>query len=279
MQFDLSRAFPYPVLRSKVDDYIDGDIQATIEFSQSLDGHQLSATIQFALSVPEIKALIAEGRASYAVVFACRDTYYREPVFSTENKFEHSFSTGALRGEVLIYPYVVARVDINNFECGWINPEFGKGPFQFLKGSALALEEPQSVYVDRDSFKPISSSFVLVKDDTVPYGEWRVKPDQNKVRIAVNPELKARLDVARNNNKNKAILLNSIYLGAVTQCVSLIKNSEEFDEFRWAKIFRQRCEELSIELKKNHESWIAQQLMHSPFKLIDTYFLDDKGDA
>lgn len=273
MQFDLSRAFPYPVLRPSVDDYVDGDIQATVDFTQSEDGLHLAATVSFALSVPELVKEIEAGRAAYSVVFACRDTYFRKAVLSHEPNFAHSFPAGAIRGEVLIYPYVVAIADIATFTCPWINAEFGAGPFSFEKGSALALETPQSVYVDRDAFKPISSAFELVKDASVPDNEWRVDAHREKIAIAVSPDTKAKIDIARNDSSRKAILLNSIYLGAVIQCVALLKyEPEEVADYRWAHIFRTRCDDLSIKIETQTVSWVAQELMKHPMKLIDAYF-------
>ena len=275
MQFDSLRAFPYPVLRPGVDDYVDGDIQATVDFSQSADGLEIEADISFVLSVPEIASLIQDGTAEYAVVFACRDTYFREAIRSSTSRFGHKFTSGALRGEVIIYPYVLASASISGYVCPWINAEFGSGPFSFAKGAALAVDEPQSVYIDRDSFKPISSVFNLVRNENLPVGEWRVEAGQDKVQIAVHPDLKEHIDIARNDNKNRAILLNSIYLGAVMQCISYLKKSDgSYDEFRWANIFRVRCNEMSLDLDRHDESYIAQQLMKVPFRLIDGYFFE-----
>jgi len=278
MQFDLLRAFPYPVLRHAVDDYVDGDIQATVDFKQSSDGLNLTAGVTFALSVPAIIQAIENGVAAYSVVFACRDTYFRKAVLSQTPTFSHSFPAGSIRGEVLIYPYVVATTDIVDFSCEWINAEFGPGPFRFDKGSALALEAPQSIFVDRDSFKPISSVFELVKDYNVPENEWRVDANQDKVVIKVSPETKAKIALARNDSAKKAILLNSIYMGAVIQCVALLKHDQDIEDFRWAHIFRARCAELSIDIGTQSESWVAQQLMKHPLKLIDAYFFD-RADA
>ncbi|UYN99125.1 MAG: hypothetical protein KIT02_14515 [Devosia sp.] len=276
MQFDSLRAFPYPVLRPGVDDYTDGDIQATIDFSQSIDGLEIQVEVSFVVSVPQIVELITAGNAEYAVVFACRDTYFRQAIRSQVSHFTHNFPSGSLRGEVLIYPYVLATSPIEGFVCNWINPEFGEGPFNFDKGAALAVDQPQSVYIDRDSFKPISSVFNLVKNDNLQYGEWRVEAGQEKVLISVHPALKERLDLARNDNKNKAILLNSIYFGAVMQCIAYLKRGDgAYDEFRWANIFRIRCEELAIDLSKHDEFYIAQQLMKSPFRVIDGYFFGE----
>lgn len=278
MQFDLLRAFPYPVLRPGIDDYRDSDIQATVHFEQSAGSKTITAEVEFALSVTEIKDLIDQGRAEYVVVFACRDTYFRKSSSSKIPNFSESFSVGELRGEVLIYPYIIASTDITDFSCSWINAEFGTGPFSFPSGSVLALDPPQSIYIDRDAFKPISSCFLLVKGDNIPENEWQVFAENDKVQIAVSPTLKARIDAARNTKENRAILINSIYFGAVMQCLSLLKKDNGSMEYRWAEIFRQRLSDQSIDIDNHDEVWIAQQLMRHPISIIDQYFFGEKGE-
>ncbi|TXM94950.1 hypothetical protein [Methylobacterium sp. WL116] len=278
MQFDIQRAFPYPVLRPNIDDYIDGDIQATVTFDYSEDSAELTAEISFALSVPEIKDEIAAGRAEYICVFACRDTYYRRAVGSDKTLFSVKFPAGALRGEVIISPYIIAVQPIASFSSKWINAEFGPGPFSFELGAPLAVDEPQAVYIDRDAFKPISSCFVLVKKDSLPDNEWRIEASQDKVHIAVSPNLKAKIDLARNNKKNQALLLNSIYFSAVMQCVSYLKTSDDYLDYKWANVFRQRLVDTKVEIKNHDESWVAQTLMKHPFSLIDTYFFGDTSE-
>ncbi|PBC05359.1 hypothetical protein [Mesorhizobium sp. WSM3860] len=184
MQFDLLRAFPYPVLRPGVDDYRDSDIQATVYFEETSGSNIITAEIDFALSVPEIKKLVSDGVAHYVVVFACRDTYFRKASIKEQSSFTETFSAGELRGEVLIYPYIIASSVITDFECAWINEEFGPGPFSFPNGAVLALDQPQSIYIDRDAFKPISSCFSMVKRDNIADNEWQVQADGHKVQIA-----------------------------------------------------------------------------------------------
>ncbi len=275
MQFDLLRAFPYPVLRPKVDDYIDGDIQATVHFEQSADGLDLRAEVLFVVSVPEIVARIEAGQALYAVVFECRDTYVRQPVTSTTSSFDFPFPPGSLRGEVIIRPYVVVTKPFTDFVSPWINDEFGSGPFSYSEGSILALDEPKTFYIDRESFKPISSAFVLVANENVSGHDWRVDATGDKVKIEVGPELKERIDAARNSKRNKAVLLNSIYFGAVMQCLSHLKQAgNEFDRYRWANIFHRKLDEAGLALAKHDEATLAQQLMKQPFALVETYCFD-----
>lgn len=173
---------------------------------------------------------------------------------------------------MLVYPYVIATSKIQNFTCSWINKEFGNGPFIFAEGSVLALDEPQAIYVDRETFRPISSAFLLVANENITGHEWRVDASNEKVRIEVSPWLKGRIDEARNASQNKAILINSIYFGAVMQCLSYLKQSDgEYEVFRWAKIIRQKCQDMNLNIEQHEEATVAQQLMKYPFALVDTY--------
>lgn len=279
MQFDPLRAFPYPVLRPDVDDYTDGEIQATVDIKPFATGLNIKAEVHFALSVPEISELIAKGKAKYAVVFECRDTYFRHAELSESPIFEVSFESGTLRGEVQIKPYVVSISDIKGFSCSLINPEFGAGPFSFVQGSVLAVDRPQSVFIDRDVFSPISSVFDIVQDPNLTGHEWHVKFSNDKVQIVVSPELKGSIDEARNKKENKAILLNSIYFATVMQCISNLRRNEEgeYDSNRWARVILQKCHNLGLDIAQHDEYLLSQKLMKSPFGLIDTYIFNKEA--
>ena len=277
MQFDLLRAFPYPVLRPGVDDYLDSDIQAEVHLTPSDDGSELAASVDFQLSVDELGELVASDCARYGVVFACRDTYFRRAAMSSDPSYGAAFAAGSLRGQVMIYPYIVATKDISDFTCQWINPEFGPGPHCFPRGAPLALDQPHELYVDREAFKPLSSCFSLVKADELPPNEWKVQAEGDKVQIAIAPALKERIDSARNSKENRAILMNSIYFGAVMQCLSFMKQGGDYYEWRWAEIFRQRLADRKIELDNHPESWIAQQLLHHPIGDAEPIFLWRRG--
>ena len=53
MQFDSQRAFPYPVLRPDVNDYVDGEFQAIVELDFPEGAQKFLLTARFALSVDE----------------------------------------------------------------------------------------------------------------------------------------------------------------------------------------------------------------------------------
>lgn len=278
MQFDPLRAFPYPVLRPGSSDYLDSAVQTVVDFAQSTDNLEITADAEISVGVEEIRTLIKEGKAQYAVVFACRDTYFRRSVLSREAQLTERFAAGSLRGDVLIYPYVVATERIENFHCHWINSEFGPGPFSFPSGAVLVADEPQRRHIDRETFQPISSCFDLVARENIPSNEWQIDASDDKVRIAVSLKLKERIDNARNSKENRAILINSIYFAAVVQCLALLGKDGEIGEQRWAKIFRERLADQHLDLENQSETWLAQQLMRHPFTIVDRYFFGESAE-
>src|SRR5262245_32307052 len=77
MQFDVQRAFPYPVLRPYVDDYLDGDSQAIVDVTHPDGSDQIHLDAQFALSVDEIASLVRQAQAKFVLVVSCRDTLHQ----------------------------------------------------------------------------------------------------------------------------------------------------------------------------------------------------------
>jgi hypothetical protein len=272
MQFDTLRAFPYPVLRPDIDDYTDGELQATVDFILQKDS--VIADVSFALSIKEIGDLVNAGKAHYVVVLACRDTYFRKAISSNKPKFTETFKAGELRGEVQISPYIVASADISSYKCPLINSEFGSGPFHYEKGSLLAIDRPQTVYIGRDLFKPISSVFSLVRNETLQGPEWRLDLSGDKVVISVSGEIKEQIDRA----KHRAVLINSIYFAAVMQCLAVLKaEPEAYEGYRWSQVFMQKCHDLGLSLE--HDEYIlAQKLMKLPFGLITQYVFGEAAN-
>ena len=270
MQFDFMRAFPYPVLRPDVDDYVDGQMQVIVDFQTADGGETVKANIDFQLSVKEIKDEISSGRALYTTVIACRDTYYRYVHQSQEASAVIPFEAGLLRGEIITYSYVTSVVDIPNYTCGWINPEFGDGPHSYPVGSIMAIDRPQEIYLDREAFRPLQTIFMLSVDDKLGAHECKIVPTDTKIQIKVHSKLKAKIDVARNNKSHSAVLMNSIYFGAVMQCIAWIQQEQE-DDARWAEIIKQRCESVGIDYNNENAYSVTDRLLQHPIQKVETY--------
>lgn len=279
MQFDDQRAFPYPVLRPDVNDYTDGDFQAIVDLVIPAKSANFQLDAQFALSVTEIADAIAAEKARFVLVVSCRDTYSRHVIETRESSVSREFPVGSLRGQVEINSYVVAEHEITGFSCGFINSEFGPGPFTFEKGAVLALDRPTAVYVDRDLFRPITSIFQLVVKDSIVGSEWQLDCSGDYVRIALSPKMKQKIDIARKSlpARNRSILINSIYFAAVMQCVRNLSESQ-YNDLRWAQIFREQCHNHGMALESHAEYMIAETLLKFPLSLLDTYVFEGTSE-
>jgi len=275
MKFDLQKAYPYPVLRPFSDDFGNAEFQTAVE-SRPEKGI-LTAKIEFVVSSVDIIREIEARRAAYFAVFACRNTYFRKSFISTNRVLEAHLELKNLRDEVTVEPYIVATQNIKNFHSSDINPEFGRGPFEYKPGHILAQDEHQSFYIDRDVFKPVTSVFDLVKSETLVGAQWIVNFDHDHVQIAVSPAMKEKIDSARNVSENRAILINSIYFGAVMQAIQNLKEKTgDYDKYRWAEVIRRKAHNTNIDLDKYLAYEAAERLMNLPLSLLSTYVF--KGD-
>ena len=269
MKFDKHKAFPYPVLRPGSDDYSDVEFQVMVEFE--ISGSSITANILFANSCEEIVEQIDADNAAYICVISCRDTYIQHVVETRESAVSFEFEIGKLRGEVKVDPYVVVKNNIENYVCSKINSEFGGGPFTFRAGDVLAQEETQLFYIDRDVFKPVTSVIDLVKKDNLTEGLWTINFDDDHIKIEVGPKLKESIDDARNDNKNRVILKNSIYFVAVTQAIQKLQDKEEFfDDRKWARIFIYQANNRGIDIESRDAYLAAQDMMLLPALQLDS---------
>lgn len=167
--------------------------------------------------------------------------------------------------------YIVATRSIKNYGSPDINPEFGKKRFDFSPGEILAQDETQSVFIDRDLFKPISSVFELVKSDVLTGGEWRVSLGQDSVQIEVGADMKEAIDNSRSTNLCKSVLLNSLYFSAVVHAVQAIKDEAVYEELKWARVIERQLHNSHIDVISMDAYLIAQKLMKNPLGVLNTY--------
>jgi len=276
MRFDHQKAFPYPVLRPGVDDYVAGDVQTTVKYTLKAKTRKVLAEVSFGLSVKEIATQVAKRNAVYAAMFSCRDTYFRDAVTSRKPQFDKTFDSANFKGEVVVYPFIVAITGIHKFACGDINKEFGAGAFEFDSGAVLAAVEPQVFYFDRDLFTPISSIVRIVQGEAEKGFEWKARLDGDKIDIVLSQEAKKVVDRGRNTAQGRAVLINSIYFAAVTEAIQKLQDMpSEYDEKRWAKVIRQQSHNAHIDLDKHDAYKVTQLLLKNPLYLMSLHLFKE----
>ena len=271
MKYDISKAFPYPVLRPCSDDFGPADFQTDSQFTLLKDEKAIGINIFYQLSCSEIQEEIDKGNALFTALITCRDTYYREYFSTKDFEIETSIDGSILRGEVNILCYISAIKDINEFNSPDINPEFGTGPFKYSKGNILAQDETRSFFIDRDLFRPVSSVFDLVKKDSISSAKWELSFEDDHVQIAVSPSMKRKIDNARNNKVNRVILINSLYFSAAMQAIQYLKEGDDYNDLKWAHVIRKQIHNNSMSIETDPAYMIAQRLMKMPLSLLESY--------
>lgn len=269
MKFDRSKTFPYPVLRPYSDDYVDVEFQALAEFM--IDGNEIKVHCSYLTSSVELQQQIALGAAKYVSIISCRETYFRHVITTDKPLIDEKIDAGSLKGEVAVDAYIVATKSIKNYGSPDINKEFGKKRFDFSPGEILAQDETLCIYVDRDLFKPISSVYELVKNDSLTGGEWRISLEQDQVRIEVSGPMKEAIDNSRSSNLGKSVLINSLYFSAVVHTIQRLKEGGEYGDLRWAKVMERQIHNHHIDIDNTDAYIIAQKLMKNPLSILNLY--------
>lgn len=269
MKFDRSKTFPYPVLRPYSDDYTEAEFQAQAEFAITQGAIEVSCT--YITSSDELAKQVTLGKAKYVSVISCRETYFRKVISCVERAVTISLDPDSLRGEVDVDSYIVAVCEINGFVSPDINKEFGKSVFDFTPGQILAQEETHCIFVDRELFKPLSSVFELVKNDSLTGGEWRASLDQDHVQIEVSGAMKESIDNARSSSLSKSVLINSIYFSAVVHAIQRMKDGAEYGETKWARVIQRQLHNQHLDLNAIDAYILAQKLMKHPLGVLNTY--------
>jgi len=269
MKFDRSKTFPYPVLRPYSDDYVDVEFQAHAEFS--IEGDNIKVQCSYLTSSTELQHQIKLGMARYVSIVSCRETYFRKTITTDKDSAEEMIDASMLKGEVAVDAYIVAVKEIKNYGSPDINKEFGKKRFDFSPGEILAQDETLCVYIDRDLFRPISSVFELVKNDSLAGGEWRISLEQDNVRIEVAPAMKEAIDNSRSSNICKSVLINSLYFSAVVHALQRLKEGGDFEDLKWAKVMERQIHNHHIDLFATDAYVIAQKLMKHPLSVLNMY--------
>ena len=277
MKFDRSKTYPYPVLRPFSDDYSDAEFQALAEFTIQASGVEVSCS--YITSSAELAEQVLIGNAKYVTVISCRETYYRHVIQTEQLSVKVQLDPDVLRGEVDVHSFIVAIKDINGFKSEDISKEFGKDSFFFSPGDVLAQEENHCIYVDRELFKPLSSVFNLVKNESLSNAEWRIGLDQDNVNIEVSALMKESIDNSRSSSMVKSVLINSIYMSSVIHAIQMLKESDDYDQFKWARVMSHQIHNSNLDIVGTDSYVLAQKLMKQPLGLLNTYvFLGSSND-
>jgi hypothetical protein len=263
--------FPYPVLEEFTDDYVSGEFRVGIEIAESMRTGALLVHYDLFLTEESLSKYLAEKKAKACLFITCLETYYNKlhEIDSHNGKLE--IEQGLLSGNVNLLPLVIAANEGVNINSNKLHEDFHNLEFQLGNGEILAIGSEFQINVGREKLAPIESIFEMAVNDEVPPGQYRVNLDEERITILAERKTYTSIYSMRNTAPGKTILLNSVYLPAVMEVLTVLQqDAGPYQDKRWYKVFEAKCAHENVNLENPDLLKDSQKLLKSPFNRVVT---------
>jgi len=244
VKWEETKSWPYPVLRPNSDDYQGVEFQVCIDSQQLPESTELEIEAEFALSDSDLLRLVGTGQAEYLLLVKCSTTHYRREFRSAEPLIRQRFKNGKLAGKVDFAPFLVAVKALSDFRSQHWHADYQALTPQFEAGATLAVDHPQTYWIDTADERSVTSMFRVAKAD-VPDGQWRCRPQLDHIDIELSERDYGRFNGARSRaygQPDSAYLLNGVYLPALIWLLMEVDQGDDgggYADSRWYQALNQ----------------------------------------
>lgn len=265
-----SKLYPYPVLTSFNDDYIDSYFNINIVATST--STNLILTLSPDLDNDEIKHLIQQGKAYYSIHVECPLTSFRK-FYKLNNQVEEiKISADDIDGVVNICPFIVLQENVYDYTNEKFNSVYDGITFDLDKGSIIAIgyEQKASIEKESDDLNNVPSIFAVTELKSETDKDIIIDNTENKINIRLPSSSFVEFKIAQSNPNSMAIIHSMIIVPALMKCFDDIKvkaqndSLYELEEKRWYKVIKKALGKCNIDL--NEETAIA----------IDSFALSQK---
>lgn len=266
MKLDESTRFPHPVLSRDTGDYLSGEFKVDLAVVEQPSTGLVSLEYSVLLTEPHLHAAVREGRAGVGLFVSCAESYFSDLVQLGLDPGTYIFPSGSLIGRVEMRPMIWASRAMNTFPLENCDPEFGQAPLSFPAGAILGLEDEIIINVGREKLAQMDTIFSLVEAPDLPAGTFSVLLDSDRVKILVAQDIYSTVNSLRVLPVGKPVILNSVYLPAVMEVLSSLRDGGNgYEGRRWYRVFGAKCDHLGIDIQAPELWRDAQKLLHAPF--------------
>ena len=274
MRFDRAKSFPHPVLRAGSSDYEEVEFQVTLELERTVQTTAVELEAVFDLSDPDLRDLVRQEQAEYALLVVCRQTRRRRELRSGARQLRHRFANGELGGEVELRPFLLATMDIPGFQARHWNQDYRGRTFNIKNGAVLAADAPHQSWIDVIDEGPIGSIFRVATSPDIEEG-WAVRLEEDRIQIGMskqNYDCLAKARAAAKSAEDWAYLMNGLYLPALIHVLAEADRLHADDilaDRRWYSSLQSRLEQIGApslgSVTDDGRARDAQRLLANPF--------------
>lgn len=244
------RSYPHPVLAYFSDDLVRCAFQATVMFDQTINLYRLSIT--GVLSNAELKSMIENGLAAFAVHVECSSTRYRRIWTSRNNAFTIEVPCYCVEGNVDVCIFVVALDSVDDYRNEKFHEDYEGRSFRVNKGDVLAVAEDRHFLAEnrRDLLRNIPSIFTVSRATAPDSDSIDYELLGDKITIKLRSEIYDQYIGLSQAPHLYALLLSVAVVPVLTEVINEIFRSadpdSEFGDKRWYRVLRRRMAEIGF---------------------------------
>jgi len=280
MKIRNTRIFPYPVLSSMYDDYINCNFNIGVKAKKGKK--RLHIEILPTIDSETISSLIRNDEAEIIVHFECGRTRYRiTKNLNLGNLSSFEIPSGDLNDNLEVIAFVVSKKDIHNFGCknNEFNNDYGNATFEIETGSILAISNQKDIPVPKDIYdlsNVNSIVSIISKQDDDTSKEINIALTDKKIRVLLPKDTYIDYSgIGKTENQYTPILHSMLVFPALVYALDYLKAIDDdkwmdVENYLWFKVIKKKVEETHGQFdKKVIEKYtsviIAQELIENPF--------------
>lgn len=274
---------PYPILSSFSDDYVNSSF--IVDYDVNMRFAEVYGKLVFHLDNAEIRKLIEQGNAEYAVHIECPSTCFRQVFCTTQSEMEFKMSMEKIAKVMEIRTFIVLKRSVDNFLSSNFHPDYAGRSFDLLPHQILAIGTAKNYDIQRDDsdMESLPSILQIVKIRNRKKGSLSINTDSDdRILIGLESEvydLYAKL--GKNAFKNTAfcvVLFPAIIV--ILQRMCLNKEDEDMKSRHWFQVINEILEKNRVSLDKisiENDTLLSvcQSIFAAPiersFKELDSY--------
>lgn len=248
MKYHPAKAFPHPVLRPNILDYPNALIEVTVDVKRIPQTLKIRLQADFRVTDPSILELISQDKATYTLLITSPRTTFRDTCHSKHPSISREFVDGEIYGRMEVAPFIVTSVPLRDFTSSGWHEEYSSNGFDLEAGTPLALDKPQTFYVDKAEEAPIRSIFQLEVRPDIESGQWTVHLDEERIFIQMSEKDYERFNKVRfqaeRDERLGPLTMNAVYLSALTTVLQIADaDPTAYHDRRWFRALQARLED------------------------------------
>lgn len=264
-----AKLYPYPVLATFNNDYIDSTFDISAE--EAMNDKEIVLSLTPTLANEGLAKLIADGDAEFVMHIESSLTSFRRAIVVPPDGCKVSISANNIEEVINLCPFIVAARDVYDYTNDKFNADYDGASFDFDKGSIIAIGYEKIIRIEKedDDLANVPSIFsvteILDKDET----EIIMDYSGDKIGIRLPSKVYRKFVTQNNQNPNAQPVLHAmLIIPALVQALEEVKHSGDdyymYEDKRWYRAIQKAA-------KKE-----GQELTEETILSVDTYNLSQK---